>query len=220
MKLCVSSSRSWKYALVSINIFLGLFLWLDYFTNISVSGKYTEFWYPPIIGLIGLTSCIFLIRNNLNNSSKLYYKIACLPSIIGGFISLILLIPPMCLFSLFLQNNSTTETRIEQEISPNRLQMANVYHSFIGTVNADDKISIRISYRWLPVIEKEVYFTLDQLWCSNNPNNCIEWIDDDKILLLNSMEKIKTQGVDLSLPLWFLELQLTRSLLRLLLLNK
>jgi len=187
-----------------VNVVLGIFLWLDYFTNYSIVGKYSEFLFPPIVGLIGFASYKFLLKSNPDNREKLLYKLTSAPSVIGGFLSLIIIVPPMCLFSFSILNGNSQEIKIQQKISPNNLQVATVYHGSVGLVDGNDKYSIRVRPRWFPLIEKEVYYKLlaSPSWCRNDPGNCIRWVDDNTIYVSETQQEIKTDKVEFSTPFW------------------
>lgn len=206
-------STPWKIAIASINLALGNFLWFVYFTNYSVAGKYFEFLFPLIVGVIGFLSCLYLLHNNPNKRSRRLYRLANMPSIIGGLSSSLLFFTfPAVIFSFSLVSNASRETRIHQVISPNGLQVANIYHGYAGTVDADEKITIRVCSLLFPVIEREIYYTYDSRTCTNNPSDCIRWMDNETILYPETMERIKTDKLELSLPLWFLAIIATLEL--------
>ncbi len=187
-----------------VNVLLGIFLWLDYFTNYSIVGRHSEFLFPPIAGIMGFISYKFLVKGNPDNQEKLLYKLLSAPSVIGGFLSLIMIIPPMCLFSYAILSGNSQEIKIQQEISPNNLQVATVYHGYVGLVDGNDKYSIRVRPRWFPLIEKEVYYELlaSPSWCRNDPGKCIHWVDDNTIYVSETRQEIKTDKVEFALPIW------------------
>lgn len=197
-----------------INVVLGVSLWLDYFTNYSIVGKYSEFLFPLLAGIIGFVSYKFLVKRNPDNRGKLLYKLTSAPSVIGGLLSLILIIPPMCLFSFAILNNNSQEIIIQQEISPNNFQVATVYHGYVGFVGGDDKYSIRVHPRWFPLIEKEVYYELltSPSWCRNDSGKCIFWVDDNTIYISETRQEIKTDKVEFAMPIWLLVIFLVISL--------
>lgn len=188
-----------------INLALGLFLWLTDFTNVSIAG-YAEFLFPIFVGLIGYISYRFLKRKEMVRRQRLLLKFASLPSLLGGVLSLIAYIPPMLFYSLLMINNASTELQTQAVFSPDGLNVAKVYIGRAGFVDAEDKISIRISPRWLPIIEKEVFVDVSESgnWCGETAYNCIQWQDNSNIMLIERMESIPTDAMEFSLPPWLL----------------
>lgn len=195
--------------IVSINIILGTFLWFIYFTDYEIVIKYAEIWYPLIVGGIGFISYWYLTRFNQDKRLRFMYKLTHLPSMIGGLCTLILFIPPMCIFAFSVVNNSTHEVIVEQQISPNGMQVARVYRGYVGIVDADEKIALRVSHRWFPMIEREVFYTFDSALCTTDKIGCIRWIDNDVIQISGTENQVKIGGVGFSVPLWLLVIILT-----------
>lgn len=195
--------------IVSINIILGTFLWFIYFSDYEIAAKYAEIWYPLVVGGIGLISYLYLTRRNQDKRLRLMYKLTHLPSMIGGLCTLVLFIPPMCIFAFSVVDNSAHEVNVEQQISPNGMQIAGVYRGYVGIVDADEELTLRVSPRWFPLIEREVYFTFDSALCTTDSTGCIRWIDNDVIQILGTENQIKIGGVGFSMPLWLLVIVLT-----------
>ena len=87
----------------------------------------------------------------------------------------------MGFFSILEANNSAQEILIEQKNSPNGMKAANVYHGYAGLVDADEKIMVRINFRWFPLLEREVYYQLSPISCLDD---CIQWVDNQSIMVL------------------------------------
>jgi len=210
----LAHSRLQKYLVISINAALGIFLWFDYFTKYSLAGRYSEFLFPPVVGIIGFISYRFLARENPKKQNKFLYKLTSAPSIIGGFLSLILIIPPMCLFSVAILNTANLEQQTEYEISPDGWQVAKVYQSYVGLVDGDFSYSIRVSPRWFPFIEKEIFTDVSEspTWCVENKSDCIRWKNKNTILIPETMKEIKTGTIEFSMPVWLVEIVLFFSL--------
>jgi len=208
-----ASSSLLRYALLSANIILGAFLWLDYFTDYEVAIPYSDIWFPLAVGTVGFTSYLHLAPANQHRRSKLLLKFVTFPSVVGALCSLLIFIPPMCVFSLSALDNSAHETLVQQEVSPNGMRVASIYRGYAGMINADEFEAIRVGPRGLPLIDRELYRDFRPTWCEPSSGGCIQWMDNRTIQILPTGHQIDTHGVGPSAPLWLVTVLLTFVLL-------
>ena len=78
-----------EYFIISINIVLGLLLWVGYFSTYSLIWKFSEFLVPPIIGLLGYESFQFLTKRRNDKKHRFFYRLANAPSVLGGAVGLL-----------------------------------------------------------------------------------------------------------------------------------
>ena len=117
-------------------------------------------------------------------------------------------IPPMLFMTLLLGKNISLEHRVQNEISPDGYKIAKVYLGSVGVVDADMICSVRVSQRWLPFIEKEIFMDTSGSanWCDRYEDSYVQWSDDGTVLILETGMEIKPAGVGFDTPLWLEEI--------------
>jgi hypothetical protein len=206
MKTNESHKHRRKVFILIFNFLLGFFLWFDFFTNIRLAGKFSELIFPPLIGVVGVASFLFLAKDYSIGRKMLFRFLACLPSILGGILSVTLFFPPMLVYTLALINSDELEVQSYQIVSPDKSKVAEVYQSYVGLVDGDSKASIRISSPWLPWIEKEVFVETGGStdWCDGDAGNCLQWRNNQTLSIRGGQAEITVDGIKLDSPDWLL----------------
>lgn len=147
---------------IALNLFAGLILWFGYCTDYSWAGSMPDYIYPPAVAFVALVS---LRRKDkgANRRSRRRYRLACMPSLIGGGMAIVLMVimfvPPLLLASLFTISEIAGETLIQSAVSPDGTRVANVYFRPVGAYSGGNgHVFIRVRYRWLPIVERDIYY--------------------------------------------------------------
>lgn len=184
---CISGK--WKLLIV-FNAIFGLLLWFGYFTDYSWVGIFADYLFPFLAASVSVISLFLLSKNKgqLAVRSRLIFKMACFPSLIGGGLAIILMIimiiPPFSLGFLFALNEISDETLIQSIESPDQSHIANVYFRGVGAYDVcNGRIFIRIRSKWLPLIERDVYKDLHS-YADKETHEYICWKDTDTLQIV------------------------------------
>lgn len=188
-----------------INSILGISLWFGYFTNVSLVGKYSDILYPIVVGIVGFLSYRYLSGESQKPLQKLLNRASVFGSIIGAGCNVILLIPPMLLFSISVFNSRVGEYQIQQLETSNGHEV-NIYQRLVGFVDADERISVRQKLKMFPIIEIEIYDDFYTPYCANTESDCFQWASESSIVDINTGEILDIQrGINFSMPLFLSE---------------
>lgn len=196
MKIFLQSH--WKLVL-AINLFLGISLWLGFFTDISLRGTIPDILFPPLVVVFAVAT-IRVVPTERKKLSKLAY----IPSYIGGFLFLlmacIMLIPPFTLGFLFGVSEIASEVRIQQIESPNNSRIAEVYFRPVGAYSGGSgRVYIRVTYTYFPFLERDIYY-LRVSHADENTRNYLQWIDNDTLYISETDEKIVVGTIKPDMP--------------------
>ncbi len=176
-------TRRHKWKIISVvNLTLGLILWFGFSTDFSWVGTVSDFCYPPAVAFLSLCSLMFTSK-----ATRRIYKLACLPSLIGGGITLMLMvvmiIPPFTLGSLFVLDEIKHETWLQRALSPNGARVANVYFRGVGAyAGGNGRIYVRIRNRWLPFVERDIY-EISQSYAHEDTYEYLYWKDNNTLYI-------------------------------------
>lgn len=197
----MGSSR-WKIV-VSINAVLGVILWFGYLTDYSWPGTLLDILFPPVVGVIGLFSLVFVTASVSSKARRRFAGLACLPSLFGGCLSvlsvILMLIPPFTLGFMFMVTEMGDEVLIQQAVSPDGMRIVEVYFAPVGAYGAGNgRISVRVRCRLFPVVERDV-FSLDASYADENTSNYLSWADNDTLVVPEVQEELRLGRVGLEL---------------------
>ena len=188
----------WKLVLI-INLLLGIVLWLDWFTNISLRGEFTNILFPLIVAFLALITLEILPAEK-----KRLGVFASIPSCGGGCLYLLvgfmMLIPPFTLYFLFRVSEIADEVRVQQIISPNRINFADVYFQPVGAYGeGSGRIYIRVQNKFLPFIERDLYSGTTYM-TEENLTDYVQWLDDSTLYISETSTRISIGNVKFELP--------------------
>ena len=196
------SVSKWKIVAL-INLTLGAILWFLHSTGFSLAGTIPDILFPPLVGIAGLVSFIAL-RKAPEKTLKIIGRLFCLPSIMGGGLyvlsAVLFFVPPFTLGAMFNLSEIKNETRIQEAVSPDGRKVANVYFRPVGAYSGGNgKIHVRIKYRFLPVVERGVFF-LRVSRADKNTSNYLRWASNNSLYISEVNQEIPLPKVKLRTP--------------------
>jgi hypothetical protein len=197
------SSQKWK-VILGVNFALGFLLWFGFFTDYSWAGTIPDILFPPIVAVVGFIS-LLAARNARSKSKRLASRLSCLPSLIGGglyvVLAIILIFPPFTLGLLFAIDELANERLIQQDVSPDGSKVAEVYFRPVGAYSGGNgRIYVRVKYRLLPFVERDVYY-LRISHADENTTNYLSWQGNDTIHISEKQSEIEIGTVKGEIPL-------------------
>ena len=173
----------WK-AIVGVNLGLGILLWFGYCSDYSWRGTIPDYVYPLIVAVVAVVS-LLLKDKGPNTGARRSYKAACMPSLVGGgavgVLMVIMMIPPFTLGLLFALAEFEGESMIQSTVSPNGMQVAEVYFRPTGAYSGGNgRVDVRVHYRWMPIAERDVYYC-GRSYASDKPQEYLRWRDADTL---------------------------------------
>lgn len=188
----------WKLVL-TINLLLGIALWLSFFINVSLRGTISDILFPPIVAFFAL-----LTLGALPSEKRKIGIFAYFPSFGGGclylLMGLIMIIPPFTLAFLFGASEIADEVRIQQIASPNNIDFAEIYFRPVGAyTGGSGRIYIRIVNKYVPFIERDVYAGKTYM-ADEKTTNYVQWLDDNTLYVSETDEKVSIGGVKPKIP--------------------
>jgi hypothetical protein len=190
--------------LVAINLGLGALLWFTFLTDYSLTGALPDLLLPPTAALIAFVSFGVIKKHNWTSRRRLV-KLALLPSIVGGglyvFVAILVLLPPYTLGAFFTISEISSETRIQQAVSPDGARVASVYFRGVGVYSGGNgRIFVCISPRALPFLERDVYYLRVSSADRDTPDY-VRWIDNDTLYISETGEEISVGVIQAEIPL-------------------
>ncbi len=207
--------RKWN-VVIGFNLALGILLWFFFLTDYSLTGVVADVFFPPAVAFVALIT-LFLTRRALSISTKLLSTICCLPSLIGGglYVSVaivIIFVPPFNSFGSLMAQEVEGETRIQWVASPDGSQAAEVYFRPVGAyTRANGRIYIRLKRRWLPFVERDVYYVPATYKATKYTEDYMIWRDNDTLYIPEMQREIKIGVIKfeapsvVTYPMWFLQ---------------
>jgi len=199
---------NWRI-IIALNLVLGVFLWFLYCTNHSLPGIIPNIIYALAVGVIALLS-LRLKDKGPSLRTKRCYKLSCLPSLIGGGLPVLLVLPPFCCLGVVILNDIKGFKQVQSLASPDHTQVAIVYEIHESTVTTHSyTMTIRMRHRLLPFVERTVYRS--RAWLDQGSREYVRWKDNETLQLIpdpfsrkNSQREVKIAPVQFkfSKSLW------------------
>ncbi len=191
--------NNWKLVLL-LNLVLGISLWFGFFTDVSLRGTIPDLLFPPIVALFA-----FITTGTLPREKKRFLRMAYWPSLLGGFLHvflvLILIIPPFTLGFLFAAGEISSEVKIQQIESPNKINIVDVYFRPVGAyASGSGRISIRLVNKYLPFVERDIYAGKTST-ASEETTIYVKWLDNNTLYLQENGETIKIGKIESETPM-------------------
>jgi hypothetical protein len=148
--------------LFALNVAAGVVLWFGMLTDVSWAGGIADLVFPPLVVVLALASWRVSYSEPVGRARRLF-RIACMPALIGGAATMLaialLIVPPFTLGLLFAAGEAGQQQLIQSTVSPNGMQVANVYFTGVGAYSGGNgRVSVAVSPRWMPLVERDLYY--------------------------------------------------------------
>lgn len=181
---------------VGVSLILGFVLWFGYFTDYSLAGTIPDLLFPPLVGFIAIKA----IGHTPSRLLKHLLGLHVFAGFIPFFVILIALTPPFLLGTLFTASEIAEETRIQREISPDGLRIADVYFRPVGPyASGNGRVYIRVKYRLFPLVERDV-FAHSGSHADEDTTEYVSWKDSDTLYVRETFQDIKLGFVEGRIP--------------------
>jgi hypothetical protein len=173
---------------IATNLILGGFLYFINLTNNSLPGQLPNLVYGTVTGCIAVFSLFLLVRKDRPRRwTRWFYIFSCLPSLILGGISALVL--PLGVFL----TQYDKYTLLQSVASPNHMHLAVVYHHFSPgkACTSDASYTVLfVRHRLLPYAQRPAYqFAYTDMEEVRNPKvrEYVRWKDNDTLLVIDEV---------------------------------
>ena len=193
----VSLPPKWQLAL-GANLALGVLLWFGLCTDYSLPGTWPDLLGPPVVGVLGFIT-VLAARKLPVKRNRLACRVACLPSVLGGVLSSIVLLQ-LALPLWFELDEIQNEACVQRTESPDGRQLAEVYFRYAGAYDSGaHRIFVRVKRGWFPFLERDVYYK-GRSYSDEHITDVVRWRDKDTLLVHETSTVIKLGWVKLERP--------------------
>jgi hypothetical protein len=190
--------RGWPL-LLGLNLALGALVWVFHLTDYGLASALSEWWFPLVVGLVGLFSLRYAARlpkalpralvrlgAAVTLSGGGFYVVA-LPLALAGIVLL-----PWAFYRLaYGLEEMAAETAIQDVVSPVGTWSARVYFQPVGE-NAvyNGHVSVRAAHPALPLLERRLYYVPATRVATAEPAAYVRWVDDDTLYVAETNDLI------------------------------
>jgi len=177
--------KTWGF-IAGLNLYLGIMLWIGYCTDYSWAGSIADYCFAPGVALVAVASLMWIWKGTTNRARHLC-RLACMPSLIGGGMALLLMVvmlcPPFTLGFIFALQEINSEKHIQSAPSPNNSLVANVYFRGVGAyASGRGRTEIRVRHRWLPLLERDLS-NVSRSYADDNDSDYLYWRDNNTLVI-------------------------------------
>ena len=191
-----------NWAVISLNLLLGVILWLGFCTDASFPGIILDLVFPVIVGLLGFIALLKIrAAKETPRVQRIIRTLFLLPSLIGGVGFILLAIIPIILFPLLILwvSEVAGETMVQESVSPNGFYEARAYFRPVGAyTGGNGRVFIRVKYRGFPLIERDIF--IYKTFKDPSEKDFIRWIDANEIAVDEKSQVVKVGFIKFQMP--------------------
>jgi len=166
---------------IAANLVVGGLAWSSSLTSYTLSPLLFQFVLPPVAAVAGYQ----LLKGtrdvtNTSRPTKFISRIAFLPLLLGAIIFGTLM-PFVLIYSLMAGNGIAGENEFHYSVSPDHWHSVAIYvRNPLLSVN-DASVSVRVAWRFFPLIERDVYDTSSE--SGGDPGMDVRWRDSSTLVI-------------------------------------
>jgi hypothetical protein len=189
------------YILVGLALGVGVILWVFYLTDYTFAGTLVDYLFPPlsfVVGVFGFAAT----RQVPRGTGRRLARLATLPALLGGFLSLaagILFVVLSPFGTMAELPEMMGEQIIQTAPSPDGSRIAEVYFRRVGS-SYNGHVSVRVKHRLLPLMERDVYQIRFSYGAGRGKTNQMSWRDNDTIYISETGEVVQLGLVRTKIP--------------------